>query len=110
MTSENVRPIKDAEFEQLVANTPKVVLIDFMAPWCAPCRQMAPIIDEIATEFSEELMVRCMDVDQDPETAKRLGIRGLPTFLILKDGVEVAREIGMLTKTKLAALLESHFA
>jgi len=109
MTSTNVRPVKDAEFEQLVSTTSKVVLIDFGAPWCAPCRQMEPVVEELAEEFSEHLLVGAMNLDQDPETAKRLGIRGLPTFLILKNGVEVGREIGTLTKTKLAALLEPHF-
>ena len=109
MTSAHVRAVKDAEFDELVATTSKVVLIDFGAPWCGPCRQMEPVLEEVAAEFSEHLVVGAMNLDEDPETAKRFGIRGLPTFMILKNGVEVGREVGTLTKTKLAALLEPYF-
>jgi len=109
MTSTSVRPVKDAEFEQLVSTTSKVVMIDFGAPWCGPCRQMEPLLEEVAAEFSEHLLVGAMNVDEDPENATRLGVRGLPTFLILKNGVEVGRQTGTMTKTELVALLKSHF-
>lgn len=107
MKSASVRYVKDSEYDELVQGTDKLVIIDFMAPWCGPCKQMAPIIEEVAQEYSDELIVGTMDVDQDPEIAKKLGIRGLPTLLILKQGVEVGREIGTFTKTQLANLIET---
>jgi len=102
----NVKYLADKDFEAN-AKSGGLVIVDFMAPWCAPCNQMAPVLEELAAEYAGDVTIFKMDVDQDGETARRLGIRALPTFLFLKDGVEVARELGSFTKTKFAEMVEA---
>lgn len=103
-----IKYIKDADYQAQVDAADGLVIVDFMAQWCAPCHQMAPVLEEIAQEFPDGLTIGKMDVDKDPEVAKRLGIRGLPTLLFVKNGKEVGREIGVLTKTQLASIVEGH--
>jgi len=98
----------DAQYEAQVASSNSLVIVDFMADWCGPCHQMAPVLEEIASEHSE-ITIAKMDIDANPsKVAKRLGIRALPTFLFLKNGQEVRREFGVLTKTQMASIVEGY--
>ena len=104
-----VKSLTEASFDAEIAAAGKLVLIDFMADWCAPCKQIAPMIEEIAETYADTLFVGKIDADADPEIAKRYGIRGLPTLLLLKDGAEVDRAYS-LTKTRLAAMIDAQLA
>ena len=86
MASELVNHVTDANFDQEVLKSDKAVLIDFWAPWCAPCRAIAPIIDELAGEYAGRLKVVKINVDDNPETPARYGVRGIPNLLIIRSG------------------------
>lgn len=90
--------LNDENFESEVINSNKPVLVDFWAEWCAPCRIIAPIVDEIASEFSDQLKVGKVDVDGNPQVSMNYGIRSIPTLLIFKDGKPVEQLIGAVAK------------
>ena len=100
-----VRPVTDASFAADVLGAGRPVLVDFFADWCGPCRTLAPIVEQIADEHAGRLGVVKLDVDANPETAGRFGIRSLPTLVLFKDGAPVASQVGALPKTRLAAWL-----
>ena len=104
------RPVRvgDAEFDRVIADAEVPVIVDFYADWCGPCKVMAPIFDELAAERQGELLVLKMDTDRDPLAAQRLGIRGIPTLILFRDGTEVARQVGAVPKRTLEELLEQH--
>ncbi len=84
-----------------------VKLIDFWAPWCGPCKVMAPIIEEIKKELGEKLEVEEINVDEDPKRSQEAGIRGIPTYIIMKDGEEVGRKVGITSKAEMLSLINS---
>lgn len=86
--------VTDADFEQKVLNSDKPVVVDFWAPWCGPCRVIAPTLDKLAGEYEGKLTIAKVNTDDDAEWAGRLGIRGIPTLIIFKNGQEVSRLIG----------------
>ncbi len=90
--------ITDGNFEQEVIESGLPVLIDFWAVWCGPCRMVAPIVQEIATEYADKVKVGKLDVDNNPETAMKYGIRSIPTLLIFKGGEVVDRIVGAVPK------------
>ncbi|MBN1406580.1 MAG: thioredoxin [Calditrichaceae bacterium] len=90
--------LNDSNFESEVINSKKPVLVDFWAEWCAPCRIIAPIVEEIASEYSEQLKVGKLDVDGNPQVSMNYGIRSIPTLLIFKDGKPVDQIIGAVAK------------
>jgi thioredoxin 2 len=94
-------------FERVVAGTDVPVLIDFYADWCGPCRRMAPVLDRFARDRAGEVLVGKLDTDRDPEIAMRLGIRGIPTLIVFSGGREVARQVGVVPRSGLDALLGS---
>lgn len=98
----------DETINDLIKTSENLVIVDFTASWCAPCNILAPILDDLDEEFGDDLSIYKIDVDNSPEYAKRLGIRGLPTLLFLKNNEEVERHVGVPTKTRLAAIVESH--
>jgi thioredoxin len=98
--------LTDATFEQLLDETEQPILIDMWAAWCGPCRMIAPIIDALAGEFSGRAVVAKLDVDANPRTASRFGVRSIPTLLILKGGREVDRIVGVQSAEALRARLE----
>lgn len=100
--------VTDAEFEETVLRNPKPVLIDFWADWCGPCHMVAPIIEEIASENAGRLVVGKLDVDANPETARRYGILSIPSMLLFVDGVEKVRVVGARGKAQILAELQQY--
>ncbi|MEN8374075.1 MAG: thioredoxin [Gemmatimonadota bacterium] len=100
------RPVKLTQeaFDKTIADSTAPVLVDFYTDWCAPCKVMAPIIDKIARERMGELLVGKLDTDRASEVSAKLGIRGIPTFILFRDGKEVAREVGAVAPAQLEAL------
>ena len=107
MASELVNHVTDANFDQEVLKSDKAVLIDFWAPWCAPCRAIAPIIDELAGEYAGRLKVVKINVDDNPETPARYGVRGIPNLLIIKSGQVKEQIVGAVPKSHLVRAVDS---
>ena len=107
MASELVNHVTDANFEQEVLKSDKAVLIDFWAPWCAPCRAIAPLIDELAGEYAGRLKVVKINVDDNPETPARYGVRGIPNLLIVKNGQVKEQIVGAVPKSHLVRAVDS---
>jgi thioredoxin 2 len=99
------QPITDASFAQDVERSPVPVLVDAWAPWCGPCHMIAPIIDQLAAELAGRVRVVKLNVDDNPETAARFGLRSIPTLLVLKDGREVDRLVGVQPKQEITRRL-----
>ncbi|MFZ0214361.1 MAG: thioredoxin [Candidatus Dormiibacterota bacterium] len=95
-----VTPVSDAEFDQTVMASSRPVLVDFWATWCAPCRMLAPVIEDLAAEFGDQVVVRTMDVEANPATQGRLGIMSMPTVMIFKDGQPCDRIVGYKASIK----------
>lgn len=100
--------INDANFEVEVLQSDKVVLVDFWAAWCGPCRMVAPIVEELAADYEGKAVIGKLDVDNNPSVASALGIRNIPTLLVFKDGKVVDKQVGVAPKDVLAAKLDSH--
>ncbi len=100
------RPVKVVgdDFDRLVADAGVDVLVDFYADWCAPCKLMAPVLDEFARTHTGELIVAKLDTDLNPELARRFDIRGIPTLILFRDGREHARETGVVPRARLESL------
>ncbi len=100
--------VTDASFEQDVLNSGVPVLVDFWAPWCGPCRMVAPIVDEIAKEFDGKLKVFKLNTDENPNVASQYGIRSIPTLMIFKQGAKVDTVVGAVPKTTLSHTIEKY--
>ena len=110
MANELVNHVTDANFDQEVLKSDKAVLIDFWAPWCAPCRAIAPLIDELAGEYAGRLKVVKINVDDNPETPARYGVRGIPNLLIIKSGQVKEQIVGAVPKSHLVRAVDSALA
>jgi thioredoxin 1 len=100
----------DATFESDVLKSPEPVLLDFWAEWCGPCKMIAPILDEAANEFKGRLKIAKLNIDENPQTPPRFGIRGIPTLILFKDGKVEAQKVGALSKSQLIAFLDSNLS
>ena len=99
--------LTDANFEELVMNSDKPVLVDFWAVWCGPCRMVGPVVDEISNDYEGRAIVGKVDVDNNPEVAQKYGIRNIPTILFLKNGEIVDKQVGAVQKNTLAEKLDA---
>jgi len=97
----------DDNFENDVIKSDKPVLVDFWAEWCGPCRQLGPIVDELSGDKSEEMKVFKVNIDENPESPAKYGVRGIPTLILFKDGKPVATKVGSMPKTVLYEWVES---
>lgn len=104
--SDNIVYLSDASFEQEVINSDMPVLVDYWAEWCGPCRMIAPILDEIARDYAGRVKVAKLNIDENPATPPKYGIRGIPTLMLFKGGNVVATKVGALSKSQLAAFLD----
>jgi len=102
--------VSDASFESDVLKSEMPVLVDFWAEWCNPCKMIAPILEEIASDYDGKLKVAKIDIDANPETPAKYGVRGIPTLLLLRDGEVVATKVGALTKTQLMEFIDQQVA
>ena len=108
MASEKVVQITDHDFDEQVIKGKGLILVDFWAEWCGPCRMVAPILDELAVEYEGQVTIAKLNVDENREAASRFGIRSIPTILFFKDGAQVEQVIGALPKSALKAKVQQH--
>lgn len=106
MSHPDIVHTSDAAFDRDVLKSDKPVLVDFWAEWCGPCRQIGPLVDEIAQERRESLRVVKLNVDESPGVAQKFGVRGIPTLILFKDGSVVAQKVGALRKLELTEFID----
>jgi thioredoxin 1 len=106
--SDMIKQVSDATFENDVIKSDTAVLVDFWAEWCGPCKMFAPILDDCAREYAGKLTVAKLDIDANPATPAKYGIRGIPTVILYKGGQAHAQKVGALSKSQLTAFLDSN--
>jgi thioredoxin 1 len=110
MASTKVQTFTDGDFEQVVMKAATPVLVDFWAEWCGPCRRLAPTVESLAADLDGRLTVGKLNVDENPNTAGRFSIRGIPTLLLFKGGQIVESVVGLADKDELKRMIEPHLA
>lgn len=104
--SENVKEIRDIDFDSLVLKSDKPALVDFWASWCGPCRMMAPVFEEVAGQYADRVNFYKVNVDENPESPKKYGVRGIPTLILFKGGEVVSTIVGAVPKGQIEDLLK----
>ncbi len=107
---ENTQTLSDSNFDESVIQSKTPVLVDFWAEWCGPCRMIAPTVDALAADYAGKVTVGKVNVDDNPNTAMRFGIRSIPTLLLFKDGEVVDSIVGLADRARLQAVIEPHLA
>ena len=106
--SDKIVHVTDASFENDVLKSTQPVLVDFWAEWCGPCKMIAPVLNELADEYSDKIRICKMDVDANNDTPAKFGIRGIPTLIIFKGGNAVAQKVGALSKSQLVQFVDAN--
>ena len=100
--------VTDENFDTEVLKSSKPIVVDFWAEWCGPCKQIAPILDQIAEEYADRVTVAKINIDDNPQTPQNYGVRGIPTLMLFKNGEIEATKVGALTKGQLASFLDTN--
>jgi len=106
--SDNIINVTDDSFESDVLKASGAVLVDFWAPWCGPCKQIAPILTEIAADMGDKITIAKIDIDDNPNTPGKYGVRGIPTLMVFSDGNVQGTKVGAVTKGKLVDFINEH--
>ena len=106
--TQNIKHVSDASFEKDVLQSQTPVLVDYWAEWCGPCKMIAPVLEDLARDYAGKLTVAKLDIDANPSTPGKYGIRGIPTVILYKGGQAHAQKVGALTKSQLTAFLDSN--
>ena len=106
--SDSILTLTDAEFESKVINSKTPILVDYWAEWCGPCKMIAPILEEVATEMSGKVLIGKLNVDENSQTPPKYGIRGIPTLMLFKDGNVVGTQVGAVSKADLIKFIEDN--
>ena len=106
--SEHVTEVSDSSFDRDVLQSDRPVLVDFWAPWCAPCRMLAPTVEAVAEQFGSSARVVKLNVDDNPSVSQRFGIKGIPTLILFKGGKEEERVVGATSKEAIARMIDKH--
>jgi thioredoxin 1 len=106
--SEYISEVNDQNFEEEVLKSSQLVLVDFWAEWCSPCRQLAPTLEAVAKQYQGSVKVVKLNVDDSGLTAQRYGVRGIPTLILFKDGAERERIVGVTSKENIGRTIETH--
>ena len=106
--SATILKLTDEEFESQVINSKKPILVDYWAEWCGPCKMIAPILEEVADEMSDKVLIGKLNVDENSQTPPKYGIRGIPTLMLFKDGNAVGTQVGAVSKADLIKFIEEN--
>lgn len=104
----SLKQVTDASFEADVLQSSVPVLVDFWAPWCGPCKMIAPVLDELAVDYAGKLEIVKVNVDDNQDSPAKFGVRGIPTLLLFKNGTLMGTKVGAASKSQLAAFIDSH--
>ena len=106
--SDQILHTNDANFETDVLQSEKAVLLDFWAEWCGPCKMIAPLLDEMASQYADRMTVAKLNIDENPNIPAKFGIRSIPTLMLFKNGSVQAQKLGAMSKSQLSEFLESN--
>ncbi|WP_189607681.1 thioredoxin TrxA [Saccharospirillum salsuginis] len=106
--SEHIKNVSDDSFESDVLGSETPVLVDYWAEWCGPCKMIAPVLEEVADEYADKMTVAKLNIDENPNTPPKYGIRGIPTLMMFKGGEVIATKVGALSKTQLIEFIQGN--